>query len=308
MTVRMLCLLGPTGTGKTDASLILAEAFRGSVVNFDSRQFYREVPITTAQPSAREQARCPHLLYGCIACRQPMSAGLFADMAAPALRRVLDQGRTPILVGGTGLYLRALLEGLAPIPDVPEPVRETVFAQWDDLGGAAMHRKLTEVDPDYAARVHPNDRQRVTRALEVHAATGRPFTHWHTRAEGAFPASCLRIGLRLDKPALDDRLARRIDAMLEAGAVEEIRAAMASCPDVPNAPGLSGIGCAELAAHLRGEMDLEQACALWLSNTKAYAKRQMTWFKKDPSVRWFAPNDTDAMLDLARAWMAGQED
>ena len=302
MSGKVLCLVGPTGAGKTEAALALAKAFSGSVINFDSRQVYRGVPVTTAQPTPEEQSRCPHLLYGFLDCSQAVSAGSFAELAAQAVRSVLDQGRTPILVGGTGLYLQALLEGLAPIPDVPLEGRERVAGQWDGQGGAALHARLANADPAYAARVHPNDRQRVTRALEVLEATGRTFTDWHAQTEKPLDAPCLKLGIRMDKDILDRRLAMRLDSMLAQGALEEIRRAVAECPD-PGAPGLSGIGCAELAAHLRGELDYPAALALWLSNTRAYAKRQMTWFKRDASIHWFAPGRAERMVELASGWL-----
>ena len=301
---KVLCVLGPTGTGKTEASLALAEAYGGAAVNFDSRQVYRGIPVTTAQPTPEEQSRCPHLLYGFLACQETVSAGIYADMAAQAVRDVLSRGMTPILVGGTGLYLRALLTGLAPIPGVPQDIRTRIDAGWDERGGQALHDDLDKIDPVYAAKVHANDRQRVTRALEVFAATGRTFTQWHAATVKVLDLPCLKMGIRMEKAVLDRRLARRIDAMLAAGALDEVRAALESCPD-PEAPGLTGIGCAELAAHLRGEISLDEARALWLSNTKAYAKRQMTWFKKEPDVRWFGPGETSAMVALAGTWLAG---
>ncbi|MBI4807077.1 MAG: tRNA (adenosine(37)-N6)-dimethylallyltransferase MiaA [Desulfovibrio sp.] len=299
---KALCILGPTGAGKTEAALALADAVRGVVVNFDSRQVYREIPVTTAQPTPEEQTRCGHMLYGFLSCSRAISAGAYAELAAPVIRDVLAQEMVPILVGGTGLYLKALLEGMAPIPDVPGEVRQKVLDDWDFHGPLAMHERLALSDPAYATKVHPNDRQRVTRALEVFDATGRTFSQWHAATEKVLDVPCLKMGIGLDKGVLEKRLARRIEAMLEAGALEEIRRAVELCPE-PNAPGLSGIGCAELAAHLRGETSLDEAKALWLSNTKAYAKRQMTWFKKDPDIRWFSPGEAGAMLTTAQKWL-----
>ena len=304
--VKVLCLLGPTGAGKTEAALALAEAFHGAVVNFDSRQVYRELPVTTAQPTPGEQAACPHLLYGFLPCNESVSAGAYADMAAPLIQGIAREGRTPILVGGTGLYLRALLEGLARIPDTPAHVREAVQRRWDEEGGLAMHERLAQADPAYAAKVHFNDRQRVTRALEVLETTGRTFSQWHASAVTPLDAACLKMGIGLEKPLLDKRLALRIEAMLEAGALEEVCRAMEACGGL-DAPGLSGIGCAELAAHLRGGLSLGAAKALWLSNTKAYAKRQMTWFKKEPDVRWFGPGQAREMIGYAKAWLQQDE-
>ena len=300
---KALCILGPTGSGKTESALALASAVNGVVVNFDSRQVYREIPITTAQPTPggtglpagmRFTAFCP--------VRQAISAGVFAERAASVVHDVLAQSMTPILVGGTGMYLKALLHGIAPIPDVPGHIRDKVSAEWASLGGQAMHERLCRVDPDYAAKVHPNDPQRVTRALEVFEATGRTFSQWHAATVKVLDVPCLKLGLLMDKQSLVNRLARRIDIMLEQGALDEVRRAMEVCPE-PDAPGLSGIGCAELAAHLRGETSLDQAKSLWLFNTKAYAKRQMTWFKKEPDVRWYRPGETSAMVEAARKWL-----
>jgi len=300
---KILCLLGPTGAGKTEAALALAQAFTGAVVNFDSRQVYRDIPITTAQPTPEEQTRCPHRLYGFLSLSETISAGVYAAQASSAIHETLAAGLVPILVGGTGLYLRALLEGLAPIPDIPPTLRATFFAAWDQLGAPVMHDKLRAIDPPYAAKVHPNDRQRVTRALEVYEATGRTLSEWHAAATTALGLSCLKLGIRPAKPALDRRLARRIESMLHAGALDEVRNALTICPD-RRAPGLSGIGCAELAACLAGETDLAEAKRLWLANTKAYAKRQVTWFKKESGVHWFSPEEIPGMVKLAGDWLA----
>ncbi len=304
MIPKVLCLLGPTGAGKTEAALALAGRFDGSVINFDSRQVYRDLPITTAQPSSEEQARCPHLLYGFLETDEALSAWSYAEQAKQAITEVHAAGGTPILVGGTGLYLRALLEGMSPIPAVPEEVRARLTEEWLECGPEAMHARLRAVDPAYGARIHPHDRQRVTRALEVYAATGRALTHWHADTAGALGLPCLKLGIRTEKDALHQRLARRIEIMMERGALREVELALAGCSN-PDAPGLTGIGCAELAAHLRGQMRLVDALWAWLGNTKAYAKRQSTWFKKDPEILWFEAADVAAMERAAQAWLKG---
>jgi len=287
---RAVLLLGPTGAGKTALSLSLARRFHGGVVNIDSRQVYAGFPIITAQPSPEEQTACPHLLFGHLDCRQKITAGSFLRQCHEAVDQLAQQGRLPLLVGGTGLYARALVEGLAPVPDVPPEVAAALQDQLQVSGLPALRRRLEAADPLAAARIHPNDTQRTLRALEVYEATGRPLSWWQQRPhEGAGRIEPLKLGVLVEREELEGLLARRIELMMQAGALEEARAAWEACPD-PEAPAWSGIGCAELLAHLRGELGLEEARALWLRNTRAYAKRQMTWFRKDPEMHWLRPD------------------
>ncbi len=300
---RIICLAGPTGTGKTETSLILARRLGGAVVNFDSRQVYRGLGIVTAQPTAAERGEVPHYLYGFLPPDREVSAGVFAKKVRSVVRHLLKKGLVPILAGGTGLYLKAILGGLDEIPPIPDEVRARVQAQWEQEGPQALRARLEEIDPGYAAKIHPNDRQRTTRALEVALHTGRPFSSWHGQGQSAGEYQALVMGLRLDREVLADRLETRIEAMLDAGALAETRRVMETYP--PDARALTGIGCAELCAHLRGEMDLAGAKALWLKNTKAYAKRQMVWFKKEEGLIWFPPGGGEAMAELAAVFLAG---
>lgn len=305
---KVLCILGPTGAGKTEAAVALAKALGGGVVNFDSRQVYRGIPVVTAQPGEEEKQGVPHLLYGFLDPCESISAGAFTAMAEEAMDRMRARGLLPILVGGTGMYLDSLLYGLAEIPQVPGHVREAMQAECDRLGPTRMHERLVVIDPEYASRIHPNDRQRITRALEVHAATGRPISEWHAlqRSGAAQPRyDALRIGVRLDMRELEVRLALRIEHMLAAGALKEVREAYARCPD-ENAPGFTGIGCRELLDVILGRAELEKAKQAWLKRTRAYAKRQMTWFRRDESIHWFAPSEVDSMLGLAASWARGE--
>jgi tRNA dimethylallyltransferase len=291
----VICLSGPTGTGKSDAALHLAETFDGVVVNADSRQVYRDFPLITAQPGQAASARRPHALYGFLDAHERMSAGRWAALAGETVRAALAAGRPPILTGGTGLYLRALLDGLADIPPVPEAIHEAILRACKEDGPAILHEQLRRVDPVSAARLHPHDRQRIVRALEVHEATGRPLSWWQAeRTPPGPPWRVLRLGLDLPLPELAPLLARRIDRMLEAGAVAEAEAALSRCPDGA-APGWSGIGCAELFAYLRGELDMDALRRLWLANTRAYAKRQMTWFRADARLTRFKPGEHAAL-------------
>jgi len=302
----IVCLLGPTGTGKTAAAIAVSRRTDASVVNFDSRQVYRDFPIITAQPDEAERAACPHLLYGFLSTEEKMSAARFVEMAVEAIESVRAQGRLPILVGGTGLYLRSLLQGIAPIPEIPAAIRRRVLERIEREGPQALHAELVENDPKYAAVIHPNDTQRNARAAEVYLATGHTLTWWHENGEHVpAPYDALRIGMRIGLDELEPHLARRIDAMLAAGALDEARRAGERCAD-PDAPGWSGIGCAELLAHLRGEMSLDDARARWVKNTRAYAKRQLTWFRKEPDIHWFSPGENEAVADCVTGWLAAR--
>ncbi|EPR44073.1 tRNA dimethylallyltransferase [Desulfovibrio sp. X2] len=298
-----VCIVGPTGAGKTDLALALAERFRGGVVNIDSRQLYSGLEIVTAQPTAADQARCPHLLYGVLSPCQSVSAGAFTVMAEEAMLELAEQGCLPLLVGGTGLYLDALLYGLSPIPEVPDVTRQQLQEAWEVFGGETLHSWLTQIDPVYAAKIHPNDRQRITRALEVFESTGRVFSSFHQQEDEPPRFDALKLGVGMDLDELTPRLALRIESMLEAGAAAEMERAFAECPRV-DAPGFTGIGSHELLEYIRGRLDIEQAKSLWLKRTRAYAKRQMTWFKRDEAIQWLRPDDTEKAIWLVEEWLA----
>jgi tRNA dimethylallyltransferase len=300
--LRAVCLLGPTGSGKTGAALALARALPVTVVNYDSRQVYADFPIITAQPSAEERAACPHMLYGFLPTSEAMTAARFAELARTEITLAREQGRVPVLVGGTGLYLRALEQGLADIPPVPQEVRDWVLGRMEREGSSALHADLAKADPPTAARLHPNDTQRITRALEVFLGTGRPLSAWFADQKlGQTGVTLCKVGLSYTLRELEPGLEKRIGQMLALGAVDELRRAWETTPE-RGAPGYSGIGCAELLAHLLDGLDLDKACGLWFRNTRAYAKRQLTWFAKEQDVRWVRPEGLDRLPELVRDW------
>jgi len=300
--LRAVCILGPTGSGKTEAALLLARETPVTVINYDSRQIYRAFPIVTAQPEPHEQAVCPHRLYGFLPTAEPMSAARFAELARAEIAAASAADRTPVLVGGTGLYVRALERGLADIPPVAPEVRQWVLSRMEREGPAALHADLAQADPVTAARLHPNDTQRIARALEVLLGTGKCLSKWFAEQEreGAGVELC-KIGVSSTLRELEPRLLRRIDRMLERGALDELRAAWAETPD-RDAPGYSGIGCAELLAHLLGELDLAAARERWYRNTRAYAKRQLTWFAKEDGVHWVRQEGFSRLPAIVRSW------
>ena len=304
--IPVVCLAGPTGAGKTAASFALCEAFAGVVINMDSRQVYRDFPLVTAQPSHDEQTRFPHYLYGFLPTEQALGAGEYIRQCAPVIESVHMAGKLPILVGGTGLYMNALLHGVAIIPPVPETIRANLQERYIKEGGQVLYAALQKVDPDYAAKIHPNDRQRVTRALEVHTATGKPLSWWHAQPLPPSPYRAVNLGIQRTIGELEPLLEKRIDLMLAAGALEEVRQAKEIC-DKAAAPGWSGIGCAELYCYLEGALTFNECRNLWLKNTRAYAKRQLTWFNADKSITWFAPHEIDSMICHVRRKLADHQ-
>lgn len=303
MTIpKVICLVGPTGSGKTAAALLLAEKLHGAVINADSRQVYADFPIITAQPNAAERASCPHHLYGFLSTEAKISAGQWVALAVQNIAALQAQGRVPILVGGTGLYFKALLEGIAEIPAVDVAIGERLTTECQRVGTRTLHERLAQVDADYAARIHYNDTQRILRALEVWEGTGKTFSWWHSHAMPSPLCHGLRLGLQWTLPNLTPRLVQRIELMLAEGAVEEARAAWAACPQA-DAAGWSGIGCREVLDYVQGRRSLQEACGLWAASTRAYAKRQLTWFRADKQLQWFAPHDVSALCAIAQKFI-----
>ena len=301
---RVVCIAGPTGTGKSKVALRLASALKGEVINADSRQVYADFPLITAQPGTEEQHFCPHHLYGFLSTTEQINAGQWARLAAAKIAACAARDTLPLLVGGTGLYLRAIMRGMADIPPVEPAVEQRLEEAYARQGPQVLHARLAEVDPPYAVRTHARNRQRVLRALGVWECTGRTFSWWHEHGAGRPLCRALLLVLRVELGELVPRLERRISAMLEAGALDEARRALEKCAD-PQAPGWSGIGCAELYRHLCGALSLERARALWLGNTRAYAKRQLTWFRGQQDAVWVEASDCAGMVMKARAFLGG---
>ncbi|GAB6162827.1 tRNA (adenosine(37)-N6)-dimethylallyltransferase MiaA [Desulfothermus naphthae] len=294
--MKILCIVGATGTGKNEFGLALAKKFGGEIVNFDSRQIYKGFPIITAQPDEQEKKLCRHHLYGFLEPVKKLSAGEFADYADKKIKEISDRGNIPILIGGTGLYLKALLFGLAPIPHIPQNIREQVIREYLRDGALASYEKLKKIDPEYSKKIHPMDKQRITRALEVYRFTKKNLTWYHKNYPKDEPRyNYLKIGIFYPKEELIARLESRINKMLEKGGVEEVAKAWEKNPDV-NAPVWTSIGCRELLDYIQGKCSLEEAKYKWLKNTKKYAKRQMTWFKKENDINWYEYKELDKAI------------
>jgi tRNA dimethylallyltransferase len=261
--------------------MALALKLGGTLINADSMQLYRELAVLSARPTAAEMARVPHRLFGTMPAAEPCSAGRWRELALAAITATQAEGRLPILVGGTGLYLEALMRGIADLPPVPDEVRARLQDRMKQEGGlAALYEQLKACDPAVASRIEPTDRQRILRALELHEATGTPLSVWQAQS-GRQPPPDLAFDIRLLMPpraALYAACDRRFTQMVEAGALEEVRALLALGLD-PSLPAMKAIGVAELGAHLAGKADLATAVAAGQQATRRYAKRQFTWFR-----------------------------
>ena len=274
----VIVVAGPTASGKSALALDLAERRGGTVINADAMQTYDAFPILTAQPSAEERARVPHALYGVLPLGETVSAARWRTLAAAEIDRVLKEGRVPILCGGSGLYIRTLMQGIAAIPEAPPELREQANADWAALGSRAFRERLALHDPEIVARLKPEDRQRHVRAWEVWQATGRPLSDWQRGEASAAPWRFATVLLAPDRDWLRDRIARRFDVMMAAGVMAEVRAVFDRQPD-PVWPGLKAHGAPEFFQHFRGEMTLGDVRRIAIDHTRQYAKRQMTWFR-----------------------------
>ena len=286
--------------------MALAERTGGAIINADSAQIYRDLPILSAAPSPADQARAEHLLYGIRDGAEPCSAADWADLAKAEIGRLHEEDRLPILVGGTGLYLRTLLDGIAPVPPIDLEIRASVRAADVTENLAA----LAELDPAAAAKLNSGDTTRIARALEVIKSTGRTLAHWQLRREGGIGSEVeLRpIIILPPRPWLYERCDRRFSAMVEKGAMEEVQALLARKLD-PQLPVMRAIGVAELGALLRGESSKEAAVTAGQQATRRYAKRQYTWFANQPPPEW--PRFVEAIegdaLDRALALLVPAE-
>ncbi len=271
---------GPTASGKSALAAELAARVDGIVVNADSMQIYAEIPVISAQPNAEEREAAPHLLYGFHPITENYSAAAWAKKALEAIRDSHAQNKRAILVGGSGLYFRALVSGFAPMPDVPEATRKHVSDLYDMLGPQGFHAALAGIDPEAAARLHPTDRQRMIRAREVYEASGQSLSAWQAMPKKN-PAPDLdyrAVVLAPEKSWLHARINKRFEIMVRSGALDEARAVNALNPD-PILTGTRALGLQALRDHLDGRLTLSEAVEQAQMQTRQYAKRQMTWFR-----------------------------
>ncbi len=297
-----VCLMGPTAAGKTGLAVQLVERLEAEIVSVDSAMVYRGMDIGTAKPDAALQARAPHRLIDIRDPAEPYSAAAFR---ADALREMADiraAGGLPLLVGGTGLYFRALESGLSPLPDADSAVRARLEAEARERGWPALHRRLLAVDPDAGARIHPNDPQRIQRALEVYELTGSTLTEL-CRQGGAAPAPWRFLKIVLAPPqreVLHRRIEQRFHTMLEQGFLDEVRALHGRGDLHAELPAMRAVGYRQAWACLEGELEEHEWPQRAVAATRQYARRQLTWLRREPQCRWLDPSADDALARLIR--------
>ena len=300
---RVVALVGPTGAGKTEISLELAQRWNAEIVNADSRQIYRHLDIGSAKPTAAQRALVPHHVLDVVEPDEVFDCARYRELALAAINDITRRGKRVLLVGGTGLYVKVLLRGVFAGPSRDAALRARLAGQ-EAAEAGSLHRQLIAVDPISAARLHPHDHLRIIRALEVWQLTGKSISVW--QAEHAFaeaPFEALLLGLTVPRAELYARITARCAAMVRDGLVEEVRALYASGFE-PALPSLRSLGYREIGEYVRGECDLPAALARMAQATRRFAKRQLTWFRADPHVVWCAPEVEAVHATAAAFWSA----
>jgi len=304
----VLTIVGPTAVGKTSVAIAVARTLSGEIVSADSRQVYRGMDVGTAKPTAAERALVPHHLIDVVEPSEPYDAARYADDAERVIGGLLAAGVEPIVAGGTGFYLASLFEGLFDGARRNETVRDELRSRLAREGAAALHRELSRVDPESAERIHPNDAARIVRALEVHRATGRALSAWQAGGTREPKYRPRYVGLTMDRERLSSRIGRRVDAMMAAGLLDEVRLLVGSGRLREGTQAASAVGYRELIPLVAGSTEpdperLAEAVRRIKVNTRRYSKRQMTWFSRAAGVTWIDIGDLDAEA-AARAVVA----
>jgi len=287
ITKTLIVIAGPTASGKTAAGIRLAQYYKTVVVSADSRQFYREMSIGTAKPGWDELAAVKHYFIDSHAITDPFSVGDFEKQGLALLDDLFKTHDKMILVGGSGLYIKALCEGFDDIPQADEGIREQLNFEFEEKGIAALQEELKIADPDYYNEVDLGNPQRIIRALEVFRTTGNPFSAYRKATVNKRPFNILKIGLDLPREVLYDRINKRVDEMVKQGLVDEVR----SLIPYRHYNALNTVGYSELFDYFDGKTDLDKAIDLIKQNTRRFAKRQLTWFRKDQQIHWLKPDE-----------------
>ena len=300
----ILAIVGPTASGKTSLAIRLAERLETEIISADSMQFYKGMAIGTGAPSRDELARVKHHFVGFLDPSQDFSAGAFETMARQIVADLNGRGKTAIVVGGSGLYVSALIDGLFPGPGKDQSIRRRLREEAADHGVPVLFARLETVDPEYARIINPNDLRRIIRALEVHERTGAPLSRLHRlHRESAPPLDAVQVAPDYPREQLYNNINARVDQMIGAGLLDEVRTLLEH-GYAEHIERLRSLGYREMAAHLRGECSLEDAAELMKQNTRRYAKRQLTWFRADPRIHWLHVTSETPQEDLVNQILA----
>lgn len=289
-----MVICGPTGIGKTSFAIDLARRFKGEIIGADSMQLYRHMDIGTAKPTLEEQAAVTHHMVDIVDPDEHFDAEMYADMAYAKVLALTEKRILPFIVGGTGLYIKALIHGLFESAKVDAGVRKRLKKEAEELGGPHLHARLKAIDPAAAGRIHANDIYRVVRALEIFETTGRPMSD--TQEQHRFEPQRLqtvKIGLHMDREALYRRIDQRVDIMLDQGILAEVKGLFEK-EYSPDLKPMKSLGYRHMAVFLKNEVDWDEAVRTLKRDTRRYAKRQMTWFKADPEIVWMGPHEMEA--------------
>lgn len=294
---KLIAVVGPTAIGKTDLAVRLAKHFETEVVSADSRQFYKEMAIGTAKPSLEEQAGVPHHFVDFLSVEQEYSVGDYEKEAIQTLETLFLTHDVVVLVGGSGLFVKAVCEGLDVFPEIKDGVREEWKKKLEDKGLAYLQEYVRQIDPVFYQSGEIENPQRIIRAIEVYVSSGIPFSQFHTDKKKKRSFDVIPVGLTMEREELYDRINRRVDVMVEKGLIEEVK----DLVEKKELSALKTVGYAELFAHFEGELNLSEALDKIKQNTRRYAKRQLTWFRKTPNIQWFSPTDWEAILSYVKS-------
>jgi tRNA dimethylallyltransferase len=291
---KLIVIVGPTAVGKTEVAINLALTLNTEILSADSRQIYTELEIGTAKPTVNELKRVPHHFINTKSIKEDYDAGQFGRDALNLLSQLFQKKDTVILCGGSGLYIKAVCEGFDHMPEVPSGMREQIINEYNERGLSWLQAKVEEVDPDYFAQVDVRNPQRLMRALELNYASGKSLNELRNKRRIEHPFSIVKIGLELEREALYSRIDQRMDKMIESGLFEEAR----KFYPLRELNALQTVGYQEIFGYFDGLYDREEAIRLLKRNSRHYAKRQMTWFKKDKEIKWFSPSEIDKIFEV----------
>ncbi|MGZ9125400.1 MAG: tRNA (adenosine(37)-N6)-dimethylallyltransferase MiaA, partial [Candidatus Binatia bacterium] len=304
MKPKIVVILGPTAVGKSEMALELAGQLNGEIVNADSQQVYRFMDIGTGKPTIAERERVRHHLIDVVKPDQEFNAAMFRHLASEVIYQINERKRNPMVCGGTGLYLKALTRGLFEGPAQDVIFRSELEKEIAQSGLDSVYRRLAEIDPTVTSTIHPNDRSRTVRALEVYQLTGKPISQWqneHRFQEDSF--AVLKVGLTLDRAELYERINRRSAAMIQAGLLDEVRGLVARGYSLDLKP-LGSVGYAQMGKVIRGALTIDAALEEMQQETRHLAKRQLTWFRGDKDVRWFLPKQISEILKISKEFLS----